>query len=230
KAKYKRTEVQKEQLLLEDDFDEETNQGFISPKTDPSTLCPFCDAPLPQPDSRPANPLGRKAPCAIFASLCDRHNLESKLLPLAEQNGWPQSIDWDHVKQHVLGLRPHLVAIIYSNTARGNCRFWLEALKEKGNGSVSDQWGTFQKYRSGYYGQKGVFIIQQTLGEMFQSVQNLNDVHPLSGLDFLSKVLVPEIALQLIMADFACSLDCGDKIRIESLRLWIIDVPSRELN
>ncbi|KAF8207541.1 hypothetical protein K438DRAFT_1575755 [Mycena galopus ATCC 62051] len=210
------------------------DQGFIFPKTDPSTRCPFCDAPLPQvpstilehhlnqliqrsqPDSRPANPLGCKAPCAIFASLCDRHNLESKLLPLAEQNGWLQSIDWDHVKQCVRGLRPHLVAIIYSNTARGNCRFWLEALKEKGNGSVSDQWGTFQKYRSDYYGQKGAFIIQQTLGEMFQSVQNLNDVHPLSGLDFLSKVLVPEIALQLIMADFACSLDCGDKIRIES--------------
>ncbi|THU94747.1 hypothetical protein K435DRAFT_667776, partial [Dendrothele bispora CBS 962.96] len=80
-------------------------------------LCPFCDKPLPDPcsptldtllleiesratrDPRPCNPKGLKAPLSVFASFCSRHEWESKMVPLAEKQGWPKAIEWDNVKE-----------------------------------------------------------------------------------------------------------------------------------
>ncbi|KAJ7647751.1 RTC4-like domain-containing protein [Roridomyces roridus] len=103
---------------------------FISPDTDPKTLCPYCDTPLPtQPtplltrlleqtfkksyrDARPSNPLGRKAPMNVFVAVCQRHRYESETLPEAEARGWPKSIDWGALKRRVLEMKRELEQIV----------------------------------------------------------------------------------------------------------------------
>src|ERR1700760_2888192 len=74
---------------------------------DPTKLCPFCDARLPDPpsdilikmleeirpkatpDPRWANSLGLKANMSIYVSYCARHAAESKELPKGRKYGWP---------------------------------------------------------------------------------------------------------------------------------------------
>ncbi|KAJ6589952.1 RTC4-like domain-containing protein, partial [Mycena vulgaris] len=103
---------------------------FISPDTDPSTLCPYCDTPLPtEPtllltrlleqtfnksyrDARPSNPLGRKAPMGVFVAVCQRHRFESETLPEAEARGWPKSINWDALKGRVQEMKRDLSQIL----------------------------------------------------------------------------------------------------------------------
>jgi len=103
---------------------------FISPGTDPKTLCPYCDTPLPpQPtplltrlldktynrsyrDVRPSNPLGRKAPMGVFVAVCQRHRFESETLPEAEAEGWPKCIDWPGIKGRVLKMKRDLSHIL----------------------------------------------------------------------------------------------------------------------
>ncbi|KAJ7132394.1 RTC4-like domain-containing protein, partial [Mycena epipterygia] len=103
---------------------------FISPDTDPKTLCPYCDRPLPQPATvlltrlldeafkksharkRPANPLGRKAPIHVFANVCKRHEFESNILPQAKAQGWPKDIDWAGLEGRVLNMAQDLSYIL----------------------------------------------------------------------------------------------------------------------
>ncbi|KAJ6593384.1 RTC4-like domain-containing protein, partial [Mycena capillaripes] len=103
---------------------------FISPGTDPKTLCPYCDTPLPaQPtplltrlleqtfnksyrDVRPSNPLGRKAPMGVFVAVCQRHRFESETLPEAEARGWPKYINWAGLKLRVVAMKEELQQVL----------------------------------------------------------------------------------------------------------------------
>lgn len=102
----------------------------ISPDTDPHTLCPYCDTLLPSSpspilinilaatrkkstrDPRPSNPLGLKAPLAIFIVACQRHKFESQILPEAERKGWPKTIQWTKLGARVEGMKDDLQALI----------------------------------------------------------------------------------------------------------------------
>ncbi|KAF8132224.1 RTC4-like domain-containing protein, partial [Mycena galopus ATCC 62051] len=103
---------------------------FLAPGTDPKTLCPYCDTPLPpQPtplltrlleetfkksyrEVRPSNPLGRKAPMGVFVGVCQRHRFESETLPEAEARGWPKYIDWAGLSDRVLAMERDLELIL----------------------------------------------------------------------------------------------------------------------
>lgn len=102
----------------------------IAPHVDPSTLCPYCDTPLPstpsplllkmlattkkksQRDPRPSNPLGLRAPLAAFIAACQRHRFESQILPEAERKGWPKTIEWNRVGARIIKMKAHLKALI----------------------------------------------------------------------------------------------------------------------
>ncbi|KAJ7747763.1 RTC4-like domain-containing protein [Mycena metata] len=118
-------------VVSREDYEEEDSELlFISPGTDPKTLCPYCDTPLPaQPtplltrlleqtfnksyrDARPSNPLGRKAPMGVFVTVCQRHRFESETLPEAEARGWPKFIDWAGLTGRVLAMKAALADII----------------------------------------------------------------------------------------------------------------------
>lgn len=144
------------------------SSGFLSPGRDPKTLCPYCDRPLPEtpssifanllqkpflrsvsvPECRPSNPLGLKAPLGAFLHVCERHVLESLLLPQAETRGWPTSIDWEDVRARAEKISPALRPVIFdAGDSRETNAFWLAALKDKSNGA--DQIATFQNYQPG---------------------------------------------------------------------------------
>lgn len=159
---------------------------FISPTTDPKTLCPYCDTRLPEapspllkkllaetakksyPDARPANPLGRRAPLAVFISVCQRHRFESQILPEAEAKGWPKQIDWTGLANRVEQMRTGLSAIVNDpgeswdddsdeeqQSPRWRCVFWKELMKdvkEKGSraaAGVRSQFSNFEKSQPG---------------------------------------------------------------------------------
>ncbi|KAJ7148848.1 hypothetical protein C8R46DRAFT_815939, partial [Mycena filopes] len=100
------------------------------PDRDPATLCPYCDSVLPgntsstltylldelsrhsTKDARPANPRGRKAPLAVYATLCARHNFEGELIPRAVEKGWPSTIDWDSLPERIVALKGILHSIL----------------------------------------------------------------------------------------------------------------------
>ncbi|KAG2071637.1 hypothetical protein BDR04DRAFT_1193691, partial [Suillus decipiens] len=102
----------------------------IDTVVDPSTICPYCDEPLPlsptsqlknllatakrksYPDPRPRNSRGLKAPLGVYISACQRHHFETHSLPEAMEKGWPQSIDFKNVPKRVEKMKDALEAII----------------------------------------------------------------------------------------------------------------------
>ncbi|KIM88166.1 hypothetical protein PILCRDRAFT_814082 [Piloderma croceum F 1598] len=134
---------------------------FLDPSIDPSTLCPYCDEPLPQtptphlvgllestlkksyPDPRPTNPQGRKAPLAAFIAVCQRHRFESVKLPEAERKKWPLVIKFEEVRRRVERMKDSLEAIILDKD-------------ENGWDSDSDEDGTDEEKEKGPRG-KSVF-------------------------------------------------------------------------
>lgn len=103
---------------------------FISPHTDPKTLCPYCDLklpPTPSPllqqllkaaekrthqDPRPSNPLGRKGPFARYIAVCQRHRFETQILPEAEAKGWPRTINWKKLASRIQTMKEDLMDLI----------------------------------------------------------------------------------------------------------------------
>ncbi|KAF8625035.1 hypothetical protein AX17_006949 [Amanita inopinata Kibby_2008] len=207
-----------------DDWDEDLS---VCIAVDPKLLCPFCDSLLPAlptprlkklitnalkksyPDCRPSNPLGRKAPSAVFIAVCQRHRFESELLPEAERKGWPKSIDWDRLGSRVKGMRNELEGLVESvRCGTGVSMFWEEVKKEletKGSravASVHGQFAAFEKAQAGYYGELGYAIIHQTLYDLFPPTSfNPEFIAPLTSREFVQRVLVPEVAVRLIVED-----------------------------
>ncbi|TFK69325.1 hypothetical protein BDN72DRAFT_619972 [Pluteus cervinus] len=225
---------------------------FISPDTDPRTLCPYCDYALPssptpllqkllaetkqrsRSDARPANPLGRKAPLAVFINVCQRHNFESQILPEAEAKGWPKTIDWSALRNRIQEMREHLHDLIVDVVdpdmedglgCRSHCIFWKEVMAEvKIQGSraatgVKGQFANFEKAQPGYYGELGSVIILQTLGDMFPlSSFDSSLVTPLTPKEFIQRILVPEVGVRLIMQDQQLFGDSGREDALQVLR------------
>ncbi|KAJ7018049.1 RTC4-like domain-containing protein, partial [Mycena alexandri] len=222
---------------------------FLSPGTDPSTLCPYCDCTLPaelspkliqllavmvsrsEPDPRPANPLGRKAPMTVYAVLCHRHIFESEMMLEAIVGGWPTSIVWEELPTRVRAMKDDLEKIledagppiIYKGqesrvlepTAelsgpRMRCIFWRELLKLfktiglRGVSSTAGQITLFKKFQPGYYGELGYIVIHQTLYSLFPPTSIDSDlIGPLSPRDFIAYILVPEVGMRLILDDMS---------------------------
>ncbi|KAG1770154.1 RTC4-like domain-containing protein [Suillus placidus] len=210
-------------ILGEEDHSDE-DSFEIDAVFDPSTVCPYCDEPLPlnptpqlknlfataklqsYVDPRPRNPIGLKAPLGIYISACQRHHFETHSLPEALEKGWPQSIDFKKVPDR-----------IENDDARGprsRSVFWRELKKEiKKQGSrtatgLKGQFSTFEKTQPGYYGELGSLIIHQTLYNLFPlSSFDASSISPLSPAEFVQLVLVPEVAVGLIMQDLHLDRD-----------------------
>ncbi|KAJ7030051.1 RTC4-like domain-containing protein [Mycena alexandri] len=247
----KRSRLGNENLVvLEKDYRYEDEMYFLAPGTDPRTLCPYCDTVLPahcssklvylldmaksvsSSESRPANPLGRKAPMLVYASLCSRHHFESEVAVEGALNGWPTSIAWEELSQRVRAMKDPLqkilgdpgAPIVYKGQTTVNletlaadftgprmeCIFWTEVLQElklKGSRQVAGvhgQFDTFKQMQPGYYGELGSVIIHETLYDLFPETSvNLDFLHPFDRRDFIGRILVPEVGMRLIMEDLS---------------------------
>ncbi|KAG2142858.1 RTC4-like domain-containing protein [Suillus bovinus] len=128
--KAKRHKEDNSRLILGEDEHLDEDSFELDRVVDPSTVCPYCDEPLPRnptpqlnnllaaakrksyPDPRPRNSRGLKAPLGIYIAACQRHHFETHSLPEAMEKGWPQSIDFKKVPKRVERMKGALEAII----------------------------------------------------------------------------------------------------------------------
>ncbi|KAG8931438.1 hypothetical protein FRC02_002716 [Tulasnella sp. 418] len=89
------------------------------PPIDYSTLCAFCDEPLPMNPSRslqrlfeqikprarkqprPTNPLGLTAPFTVYIQYCHNHRAEKNYIPDGLRRGWPKKIDFSAIRSRL---------------------------------------------------------------------------------------------------------------------------------
>ena len=105
-----------------------------NPPPDPTTLCPWCDDPLPANPSEELqalmeaardlsvaqptkwNPLAMSGSVAVISAVCHRHEreLDQELDPLAYNptlRGWPEIIDWKAIPHRVISMKDSLQRI-----------------------------------------------------------------------------------------------------------------------
>ncbi|TFY83640.1 hypothetical protein EWM64_g369 [Hericium alpestre] len=224
---------------------------FMDPTVDPSTLCPYCDEPLPPSptphlrsllataksksyrEPRPGNPLGLKAPMRTFIAICQRHQFEAREMPKAKKRGWPTSIDFVQVKRRVEDSGSRLRGLVEGEGGyREESVFWNQVIKEmQALGSraavgVKGQLESFEKTQPGYYGEMGSMIIHQTLYNLFPpSSFDADSISPLTPTEFIQRVLVPEAALALIMEDMDQGRDHATQTMRESAAYGVAMFP-----
>ncbi|KAG1817084.1 RTC4-like domain-containing protein [Suillus subaureus] len=158
----KRHKENNSRLILGEDEHLDEDSFEIDRVVDPSTVCPYCDEPLPRnptpqlknllatakrksyPDPRPRNSRGLKAPLGIYISACQRHHFEMHSLPEAVEKGWPQSIDFKKVPKRVEGMKGTLEAIISDTDIHSDNRDSVED-DARGPRARSDFWREIKK-------------------------------------------------------------------------------------
>ncbi|KXN87681.1 hypothetical protein AN958_08318 [Leucoagaricus sp. SymC.cos] len=241
--------------VVEDmDIYEEEDSLFMSPAVDPKTLCPYCDTSLPpsptpflvnllasarlksQPDPRSTNPLGRKAPLSAFASVCQRHDFESEVLPEAEAKRWPKTIDWEALGARIAKMKFDLENIIrdsgeadlqamINNEGDGTggdfmtsfackgpriqCVFWREAMKsimKRGARAMTDVRGQFLDFEKSQPGYYG------ELGSIIIQ-QTLLNMFPLDFFDpkTISPFTANEFIQRILVPEVALRLIMEDR-------------------
>ncbi|KAJ7447735.1 hypothetical protein B0H11DRAFT_1878583 [Mycena galericulata] len=222
----KKNELELSVLAPTSMFKESTPEPEV-PVIDPNTLCPYCDLPFPEfptpllvqlmvdafiksrADPRPDNCLGRWVDMSIRATVCSRHEFEMELMPEAANQGWPTDIDFDDVDRR-LRVHKHVFKELIGDwncvpdVPRARSVFWEAAVQNITENSSKSQGiagniTNFDNIQPGYYGERGVEVIQETFNRLLQIPNELT--HPLSPNQFCAFVLTPEAGVLLIMED-----------------------------
>jgi len=139
---------------------------------DPTTLCPFCDDPLPanpstklrsqlayfretcESEQRWGNSMGLTAPINVFVGFCALHTAETKVIPQGLRYGWPQEIDFKSVATRVRRLESKLRAVIEDPDGRGAAFYGplKEAAARYGIGAVTGSKGSWNSFKSVHAG------------------------------------------------------------------------------
>ncbi|KAF5333049.1 hypothetical protein D9758_017300 [Tetrapyrgos nigripes] len=199
-------------------------------ETDHSKLCPWCDDVMPDNPSkgllrlieevkrlsksqpRPGNRFGLRAQIPQFAGVCLKHRYESEDLLLARQEGWPEKIDWNKVKQEIGAMEPGLKSLCEDHQLEDGSRyrdrflFWTEVaekVEEVGLSKfIKSEMNFFDRYLVGYYGQIGYTLIDSEIKRMFpRDYLQQMPLEPLNAAVFHRFILIPSVAMQLIMLD-----------------------------
>lgn len=113
--------ITRENLSIED-------TGLLLELVEDGLLCPFCDQKLQGDEFSPSlkriwnedrlsvhtwpspilwNPNHRDSKSfKVYLNFCEQHRLEEKLLPLARQNGWPTSPNFDEIPTRIQEITP----------------------------------------------------------------------------------------------------------------------------
>ncbi|GAA6028781.1 hypothetical protein JCM8097_007392 [Rhodosporidiobolus ruineniae] len=210
--------------------DDEDDPLLKQPDTvDPDTLCPFCDDLMP-PSPSPAllalkkflitrpnaeeiptfrNPKAVRLSAIETASFCKRHNAERVTIPEGKARGWPTEHDWDELARRIeRDCVEHLRQLIFGKVDSAFVQLALEAHGEKGKNmrGVAAEFGSFDVEQPGYYGGKGFEVMHKTLHHLFTVDNPILSPSRTPGLPldvYLRRVLVPECAVSLVLADHA---------------------------
>ncbi|THU92428.1 hypothetical protein K435DRAFT_576061, partial [Dendrothele bispora CBS 962.96] len=141
--------------------------------------------------------------------VCSRHNMELEGIPKARKHGWPTSIQWEELPDRVQKMEKELNDLVNNPRIRNLSEFWNRItgqIAEKGSLSTvfssKNQFASFDRALTGYYGSLGYGIIYSKLLQLFPPNNNTNaNISPLDMNMFLIWVLVPETAVRLIIED-----------------------------
>ncbi|KAJ7603965.1 RTC4-like domain-containing protein, partial [Mycena polygramma] len=197
---------------------------FFTAHIDEEYLCPYCDLPLPlfpmeilvellrlarlksTPDPRPDNSLGLTATISVRAPVCSRHQFETDLLPGAMMRGWKVKLDLGDIERRLKSLHMVFQALVDDSQwvlgigPRGSNPFWINAVASLSHGGgLGGNITNFKTIQPGYYGEQGVRVIHETFSRLFTIVDEA--AFPLTPMQFLALVLIPEAGVQLIMED-----------------------------
>ncbi|KPV74499.1 uncharacterized protein RHOBADRAFT_54311 [Rhodotorula graminis WP1] len=199
---------------------------------DSSTLCPFCDTPLPDSPSpqllatraallrhpHDRRPTLRNKDAVRFpegehvvrtAAFCKMHVDERTIVPEGRARGYPTSIKWDELPRRIdRELGAHLSDVIIGQVSSPFLARARDAWDAGEWKSVLSEYGSFDVEEPGYYGPRGLELIKQTLTALFVDESPLitpRRTAPLTVDFYLRRVLVPECAVELIRLDLASS-------------------------
>ncbi|GAN02066.1 conserved hypothetical protein [Mucor ambiguus] len=150
--------------------------------------------------------------------ICRTHQIELKFKPLAKEKGYPERINFDAIpgrialfQDELLGIVDRKIPSIYLDAAYG--RFEKMGMKAR---SAKEMLAVFENFKPGYYGFKGSDVIMQALFPLFveTSIININNVKPLTPIEFIQQILIPEAGLRLIQQDRDGKIDLEEAKRI----------------
>ncbi|KAK4512753.1 uncharacterized protein ATC70_003459 [Mucor velutinosus] len=150
--------------------------------------------------------------------ICRTHQIELKFKPLAKEKGYPERIDFDAIPDRIALFQDELLGIVdrkvpstYLDAAYD--RFEKMGMKAR---SAKEMLAVFGNFKPGYYGIKGADAIMQALFPLFleTSIININNVKPLTPIEFIQQILVPEAGLRLIRQDRDGKIDLEEAKRI----------------
>ncbi|KAL9553287.1 hypothetical protein MBANPS3_003346 [Mucor bainieri] len=150
--------------------------------------------------------------------ICRTHQIELKFKPLAKEKGWPERINFDAIPDRIASFQDELLGIIdrkvpstYLDTAYD--RFEKMGMKAR---SAKEMLAVFENFKPGYYGVQGSDTIMQALFPLFleTSIITINNVKPLTPIEFIQQILVPEAGLRLIRQDRDGKIDLEEAKRI----------------
>ncbi|KZP01572.1 hypothetical protein CALVIDRAFT_551954 [Calocera viscosa TUFC12733] len=218
------------------------------PETEPKQICPFCDEPWPEQPSkrltalldqitaqawkepRYANPNGLSAPMEIFVTLCTLHRSESSHIPEGIAQGWPTSIDFRAIAARLQVKKHRLAKFIIDPSVSPFFQAAKNDIIEKGArvaASAFGQYETFERCQPGYYGERGMVVIQRALMSMFPDI-NPSHCNPLSIDDFVRQALVPEAAILLIREDLELDRANALAVLLKSRKYGMAQFPERD--
>ncbi|KAJ3176114.1 hypothetical protein HDU87_005490 [Geranomyces variabilis] len=189
-----------------------------------SRRCPQCSHELPYPLPAGVKDRLRRVSAAVTPTarnlaiheLCTAHTAFSRTIPAGKAAGYPTSLDIPLIIKRTRALELKLMRIIHRTA---DSHFRDLAYKNGGHngdikgrkrrqGAEARMHATADVAAAGYYGPKGASAIASTLFDMFlgpkhgSSVVTSYEAAPLTPIEFLQDVLVPEAAKLLIEEDF----------------------------
>ncbi|KAI8638137.1 RTC4-like domain-containing protein [Parasitella parasitica] len=150
--------------------------------------------------------------------VCRTHQIELVFKPLGRKKGYPEHIDFDAIadritlfQDEILGIIERRVPSTYLDAAYS--RFEKLGVKAR---STKELLVVFEDFKPGYYGVKGSDAIMQTLfGQYLEtSIIDFNNVKPLTPVEFIQQILVPETGLRLIRQDRDNKIDLQEAKQI----------------
>ncbi|KAI8992034.1 hypothetical protein BDF20DRAFT_810946 [Mycotypha africana] len=144
---------------------------------------------------------------ALKRKICHIHKLEYELKPLGKERGYPEFIDFEVLPKRVKEVcQKDLDQIISRKLESDYLERALARFKELGEKARRPEYAIeqFQDYLPGYYGHKGSEVILDVLNELYLQTGKVkhSSFKPLTAIEVLQQVLVPECGLRLIQQDY----------------------------
>ncbi|PWN25734.1 hypothetical protein BDZ90DRAFT_61284 [Jaminaea rosea] len=193
--------------------------------------CPFCDQPMPNKPSRELIEMlqpyldkwhdGRTLKATETLAACTKHQEELEVIPNGKKEGWPTKLDLASLLERVEEVASVRVKELMEEPMESV--FWETALrlrKGRRGGQVDAEaearrdepaatsWLTSMlDVQAGYYGEQGCDVIRSSLARShlpsITQPAGLARIQPLTAIEFVDNILVPEVACTLIMEDYA---------------------------